>query len=59
MVSEDLHNAKCVFGSLQRVELIDAQQNPSYEEDRDFVELYINDYDNLRSQIAMKQVASG
>ena len=54
-VNDDLHYAKCVFGSLQRVDLADAQQNPLYKEDQDFVELYLPEYDNLRAIIASKE----
>ena len=54
-VSDDLHYAKCVFGSLQRVELADAQQNPLYAEDKDFVDLYLTEYDNLRDIIVSKE----
>lgn len=49
-ISADLHYAKCVFGSLKRVELAEAQ-SAKYAEDRDFVELYLEDYDTLRSVI--------
>lgn len=40
-ISNDIHYAKCVFGSLQRVELVEAQEDPKYQGDRDFVELYL------------------
>jgi hypothetical protein len=49
-VCNELHYAKCVFGSLARVELPEAQ-SPSYLEDKDFVDLYLEDYDNLRKLI--------
>ncbi len=52
-ISVDLHYAKCVFGTLKRIELAEAQSE-SYAQDREFVELYIEDYDNLRAAINAK-----
>ena len=40
-ISPDLHHAKCVFGTLRRVEADDALENPDYEADREFCELYL------------------
>lgn len=39
-VSPDLHHAKCVFGTLRRVEVEEALEDPAYANDRDFCELY-------------------
>ena len=36
---EDLHYARCVFGSFRKISLKEALDNPVYEEDRDFVQL--------------------
>lgn len=36
------------------MELIDAQKDLQYAEDKDFVELYVDDYDNLRTEIHKK-----
>jgi len=49
-IDDELHYAKCVFGSLSRLELAEAQSD-SYKEDRDFVELYLEDYEKLRALI--------
>jgi hypothetical protein len=38
-VSDDLHFAKCVFGTFKRVDIVDALM-AKYAEDREFVELY-------------------
>lgn len=38
-ISDDLHFAKCVFGTFKKVEVIDAL-SAKYIEDREFVELY-------------------
>jgi hypothetical protein len=48
-INNDLHYAKCVFGTLQRVELTEAQQSEMYAEDKEFIELYLEDYDNLKA----------
>lgn len=59
-LSEDLHFAKCVFGTFRKVEIEDALNDPKYAEDRDFVQLYIdinkdeavkNDEKGLASQL--------
>ena len=49
-ISSDLHYAKCVFGTLNRVELAEAQSH-QYAADKDFVELYLEDYENLKAAI--------
>lgn len=49
-IHNDLHYAKCVFGTLKRIELPEAQSS-LYDSDRDFIDLYLEDYDNLRSII--------
>lgn len=49
-VNDELHYAKCVFGSLKRVELNEVN-DPIYAEDKEFVELYINSFEDLRAQI--------
>ena len=36
---EDLHYARCVFGTLRKISLQEALENPVYEDDRDFVQL--------------------
>jgi hypothetical protein len=36
---EDLHYAKCVFGSFRQVSVEEALKNPIYQDDREFVEL--------------------
>ena len=41
-VREDLHFAKCVFGTFKRVEVQDALTEAKYIEDRDFVEINID-----------------
>lgn len=41
-VREDLHFAKCVFGTFKRVEVKDALADAKYVEDRDFVEINID-----------------
>ena len=41
-VREDLHFAKCVFGTFKRVEVQDALSEAKYFEDRDFVEINID-----------------
>lgn len=38
----DRHLAKCVFGTLYRVEIEDAQTNPLYIKDRDFIDLHVD-----------------
>ena len=45
-VTPDLHHAKCVFGSFRRVEVEDALENPDYEQDRDFCQLYFEMYED-------------
>jgi len=50
-ICNDLHYAKCVFGSLIRVELPEAQSSNMYNDDRDFIDLYLEDYENLRALI--------
>jgi hypothetical protein len=57
-ISNDLHYAKCVFGTLSRVELIDAQSS-LYAEDKDFVDLYLEDYENIRREIHKAALAKG
>jgi hypothetical protein len=49
-INNELHQAKCAFGTLSRVELVEAQ-TPKFASDRDYVELYIEEYDNLKSII--------
>ena len=49
-INDELHYAKCVFGSLKRVELSEVN-DPIYAADKEFVEIYINSYDELRAQI--------
>jgi hypothetical protein len=39
--SEELHFAKCVFGTLRRVEVEEALNNLLYKEDLEFIELYV------------------
>jgi len=39
-VSDELHHAKCVFGTFRRVEVQEALEKPEYVGDRDFIELY-------------------
>jgi hypothetical protein len=56
-ISNDLHYAKCAYGTLTRVELADALNNPMFKDDKDFVDLYIDDYDNLRGVIRASQPA--
>jgi len=38
-IREDLHYAKCVFGSFRKVDVKEALENPVYQADREFVEL--------------------
>lgn len=47
-VTNELHQTRCPFGKLSRVELVDAQSS-QYADDKDFVDLYLDEYDNLRN----------
>lgn len=38
--SPELHYARCVFGSFRKVGITEAMTQPEYAEDREFVELY-------------------
>jgi hypothetical protein len=40
-ISPDLHYAKCVFGTLRKVDADEAISHADYEADREFVELYM------------------
>lgn len=53
-IDDELHYAKCVFGTLGRLELAEAQQLPPTSPDRDFIDLYLEEYDNLRALLRQK-----
>lgn len=40
-INNEHHYAKCVFGTLKRVEISETE-DPLYDEDREFIELYLD-----------------
>ena len=59
-INNELHYAKCVFGTLRRIEmeeLFERDENDlgKYEEDKDFIDIYLNEFDAIREVIAQSQ----
>ena len=49
-VNDDLHFLTCPYLNCNRVELVEAQSS-AYDHDREFINLYLEDYENLKASI--------
>lgn len=47
-IKDDMHHAKCIFGTLKRISIEEAQ-DPMYIEDQDFVEMYKDQFQSERA----------